>query len=435
MNNIVQKTDAVVIGGGIIGCATAYYLAKHGVKVVLLEKGELGGEGTGMTFGLIRDIGRVPAEIPLAVDSLALWKELSSELNYDIGWIQGGGIEIAETEQKLEKFAKYSSVVRGRGIKCKVINADELRKLMPIEIEIAGGIYSENSGHAEPKSVIDGFANAARKLGALIYTQTPCWGVEVNQNKVSAIITTRGPIRTDTVINAAGAYASRIARMIGFHIPIKLVSCTVAETYPVEPLSKTWLLGPQSTMRQTIHKTLYLCRGLEVITEHCMDFYDFEDITVWLPRLYESRKLVHLRFDFDHIMRDIRRILGFSWKARRQAEFPIYEPKPNRKIAEAYLRSLKEMLPSLKKTELRRIWAGLLDLTPDMLPIIGELKNPKRFITAAGLSGHGFALGPRIGKLVAEQIVYGKCSLSLEDFWPYRFAEGKFTKPSEYYSI
>lgn len=430
---MVKKADVVVVGGGISGCATAYYLAKRGVKVALVEKGEIASEGSGTTFGILRDIGRDPLETPLANASLQIWENLSAELNCDIGYIQGGGIYVAETEEELERFEGYARTAHESGVGCRIINVDEVRKFVPpLEAPLAGGLYSEMSAHAEPVATVNCFANAARGLGAQIYTRTLCWGIQVKRGRVSGVATNRGEIKTNTVVNAAGVYANRVAKMVGFHIPLKVVALTVAETEPVPPQFRTWIRGSRcGATRQTIRGTIYFLRGLNIPIEYYIGFDAFQDLGIWLPRLRAFRELTNLRFDLSYLQREFRRLFSISRKARRTAAFPIFVPKPNAKFVETDTQNLYKTMPSLRGTKVARMWAGLVDFTPDMIPVMGELDNPKGFIIAAGFSGHGFTLGPITGIIISELVVDGKTSLSIEGFRPSRFAEGKFGMPAD----
>jgi len=428
---MVKHSDVVIIGGGISGCATAYYLAKRGVKVALLEKGEIASEGSGTNVGLIRGIGRATCETPLAKSSLEIWGNLSAELNCDAGFIQGGGIYLAETKEELEEFEIYAKMAHESGIDCRLIDADEVRKLIPpLEVPLAGGLYSKMAGHVEPATAVNCFANAARRLGAQIYTKTPCWGIQVSRGRVSGVVSNQGEIKTETVVNAAGVYANRVAKLVGFHIPLKVVVFTVAETEPLPLQFTTWFRGSHCGVTPSIRGTLYFTRGLGVPIEYYIGLDAFQDLRIWLSRFRAFRECTKLRFDLSYLGREFRRVFGISQEAKRAAEFPLFDPKPNAKFVELYTQGLYETMPSLRGTRVARTWAGLIDLTPDMLPLLGKVENPKGFIIATGFSGHGFGLGPVIGRIISELVLDGKTSLPIEAFRPSRFAEGKFGMPA-----
>lgn len=420
-----KEADVVVVGGGIMGCAVAYYLAKRKVKVLLLEKKELGCGATGTSGAFIRLLRRDPVEIPLAIASVEMWENLSAELKYDVGYIPGGCLFTAETEAELEILESYMERDSEAGVDCRMVSFAEIKKLMPpVEQQQAGGLYCPKGGHAEPMAVVKGFADAAKRLGAQIYTKIACWGIEVSGGRVSGVVTNKGKIRTKTVVNVAGAYSGRVARMAGFHMPIKVESMSVAETEPLPPLFRVAWRRFDSGARQTIRGGLaFPSAGAR--TDHVLSLADFQDIHIWLPRYLSLRKDISLHFNVGQLWREFQRVFATSWEARRRAEFTTFEFKPYTEMAEGGLQALLKLMPSLEGTKIARMWSGPIVVTPDMLPIIGELGSPKGFITAAGFCGHGFALGPIIGRLISELVVDGKASLPIEALRPSRFAEGK----------
>jgi len=428
-STVVNKADVVIIGGGIVGCAAAYYLAKRGVKVALVEKGDISCEGSGHTFGAVRTFGKNPVEIPLMLKSVEMWKNLSAELNCEVGYRQEGGLYLAKTEDELEPIEQYLKGSRQEGeLDCRMLTPSDIKRLIPpLEAPMAGALYSPSSGWAERVLPARCFAEAARKLGAQIYTGTLCVGIDVSGGKVTGVMTDEGEVKTHTVINAAGVHAHRVARLVGFHMPLKITRITEFETEPLKQnLFKPWFVGP-CTAVQTGSGTIIAGTGE---THHDLGFDAFDDLQIWLPRLRNFRKMVELGFEGGHLKRELIRVFGLSLESRCEAAFPTFEPKASIKGAERAFRRLQELMPSLKEVRIAKVSAGLEGLTPDMLPVIGELNDPKGFIMAAGCSGVGYALGPVVGDLLSELIVDGQTSLSVGAFRPSRFAEGKFETPS-----
>jgi len=424
-----KEADVVIIGGGLIGCAAAYYLAKRALKAVVVEKGNISCEGSGTTFGAIRTFGKNPVEIPLTLKSTEMWKTLSAELNCEVGYVQEGGLYIAETEDELEPLEQYAEGThQEEKLDCRIIGPSEIKTLIPLlEMPMAGALYSPSSGWAERVVPARCFADAARKLGTQIHTETLCVGMEVSGGKVSGVRTNKGEIKAHTVINAAGVYAHRVARMVGFHMPLKIICMTECETEPLgQHPFKPWFVG-LSTAVPTVRGTIIVGGGG---THYDLGFDAFNDLQIWLPRLRNFRKMVNLRLDGAHLKRELVRVLSLSSESRRKAAFPTFVPKATIKGAEKAFRRLQELMPSLEEVKIAKISAGLEGLTPDMLPVIGELNKPKGFVMAAGWSGVGYALGPAVGHLLSEVIVDGKTSLPIDAFRPDRFAEGKLEMPS-----
>ncbi len=165
--------------------------------------------------------------------------------------------------------------------------------------------------------------------------------------------------------------------------------------------------------------------------DHDLGFDDFENLSVWLPRLLAFRKITWLHFNMGHTSREFKRVFGFTHEIKRKAEFPNVEPKTSVRRLEKYAQMQWETMPSLRGTKIARMWAGFIGVTPDFLPIIGELDRPKGFIIANGFCGHGFSIGPVVGRLMSELIIDGRPSISLKEFSPYRFIEGKFGVPPQ----
>lgn len=431
--DIEQACDVIIIGGGIVGCAAAYYLAKRGVKVVLLEKNKIGSEGSGLCAGVIRNVGSEPAEIPLRIASVEIWKHVSQDLKWQTGYVDGGVLYPAETEEQLEEMEKWTQMAQGMGVNCRMVTPEEIKKLIPpYEDPVSGGVYGEREGHAVPLMATQAWGKAAQEAGAHIYTKTPCWDIEVSGGRVISVVTDRGErIKTKTVLNAAGVYARRLAKMVDFHVPYKIVSLNLAETVPLPPLFKVLYRAPRSIAWQNPDNTLGFVGPTAVAMDHDLGFDVFENPLIWWPRYRVFRKIMWLHLNMGHIAREFKRVFGFTHDIRRRATFPNVEPKPAIHRLEKYAEMQWEVMPSLRGTKVARMWAGFIDITPDFLPIIGELHKPEGFVIATGLCGHGFSMGPIIGRLVSEIIIDGKPSISLEEFSPYRFTEGKFGMPAE----
>lgn len=434
---LAKEADVVIIGGGLIGCAAAYNLAKRRVKIALVEKGSISGEGSGTTFGAVRTVCRDPAEMPLALKSMGMWKNLSAALNCEVGFWQGGCLYIREKEEELEPLEQAVEMSRQGGVlDCRMLGSNEIKKLMPLmELPMAGALYSEGSGVAEPLVPARCYADAARRLGAQIYTETLCVGIEASGGRVSGVMTNKGEIKTHTVVNAAGVHAHRVARLVGFHMPLKVVNSLWGETESLgRVLFKPYFRGNRMTARSTVRGTIIFGGPRKKPADHALGLDAFNDFRIWLPLLLTFRQGIKLRLELSHLKREFVRVFGISFESRSKATFPTFVPKANIKSGENNFQVLLELLPSLKTVKIAKIWSGLVGLTPDMLPLIGELDNPKGFVMAAGWSGHGYALGPAVGELLSELIVDGKTSLSISAFRPSRFTEGKLGMPFSFYT-
>jgi glycine/D-amino acid oxidase-like deaminating enzyme len=213
---MAQTADVVIVGGGIVGSATAYYLAKGGAKVVLLEKGDIACEQSSRAWGFGRQQGRDPFEVPLAIESTRIWKGLEAELGADLEWRQEGGLSVAGTEAGVAAYEKWLDIARQHQLPTRLLSNREIRELMKgAEGNWPGAMYTSTDGQAEPTRVAAAFARAAGTLGAQIETGCAADAIETAGGAVIGVRGERGEVRASTVVCAAGAWSSRLLRTAG----------------------------------------------------------------------------------------------------------------------------------------------------------------------------------------------------------------------------
>ncbi len=422
-----NEADVVVIGGGIAGCATAYYLAKRNAKVVLIEKGDIADEQSGRAWGFVRQQGRSPAEIPLMLACNRMWRELPAELNADVEWVQGGLLALAPDEQMMEEYRAWLQIGEEHGVDARLLSRKEIKDLIPpLEGDWPGGMYTASDGHAEPVKATTAFARAAQELGAQIYTSCPVEQVEVAAGQVTGVVTNRGTITAPVVVCAAGAWSAKLARGLGISLPQQAVRATVAETVPAPPITRVGLWAPDLGFRQRPDGSCYIAAG--PIADYDVTLDSLRHWRLFLPNYMKNRGFFKVRVGSE-LLKDIARSLPRSPAKKRP--FPVgvgEEPRPNQKSVERGMRSFSRMFPAHSGLGVQRVWAGRIDVTPDLLPVLGEVDQPKGFIFATGFSGHGFAMGPITGVLISELILDGKASLDLSPFRFSRFKEKDWEK-------
>lgn len=422
------NADVVIIGGGIAGCATAYNLAKHNVRVVLLEKGNIGDEQSGRAWGFVRQQGRDPAEMPMMIACNRLWQGLPQELNADLEWVQGGNLALANDEESIQRYEESVGISRQFGLDTRLLSREEVRHLIPaLEGKFIGGMYTPGDGHAEPIKTTTAFARAAQEHGAEIYTGCAAEGIETTGGQVSAVITERGIIRAPLVVCASGAWSSKIGRMAGLSLPQRAVRATVAETNPVPPVTPIGVWAPGVSFRQRPNGSFYIAGGGGSDYDVTLD--TFRHMRMFLPNYFKNRGLFRIRAGGE-LLKDIGRHLPGSPARKHPFAHSVgVEPKPNAKRAQRTLRNFVEQFPSLSSIGIRKIWAGRIDATPDALPVLGAVDNPKGFLFATGFSGHGFAMGPIVGQIMAKLIMDGESEFDLHPMRYSRFKEGDLAQP------
>ncbi|MFQ5872228.1 MAG: NAD(P)/FAD-dependent oxidoreductase [Dehalococcoidia bacterium] len=423
-----ERADVVVIGAGIAGCATAYYLAKRGVNVVVLEKGSIGDEQSSRAWGFVRQQARSPRELPLMMTCSKIWGNLSQELNTDLEWVQGGALAVAGDEQTMERIRQWADVSKDFGLDTKILSGREIKELIPVmEGPWLGGMYTASDGHAEPGKVTNAFARAAQENGAVFRTNCAAEGIDVTNNKITGVLTEKGTITTPVVVCAAGAWSHKVARMVGLSLPYRVVRASVVETQPTEHLTRIALVGPGVAFRQRPTGSFYVAPGPGG-TDYDVNLDTFRDIRFFLPNFRRNRKLFRIHVGTELIKDVLRSMPGSSARRHPFAHTVGVEPKPNRKFLDRAIGNFRGLFPSLASLGVQRYWAGRIDATPDAIPVLGEVDRPKGFIFATGFSGRGFGMGPITGLLVSELIVDGRPSLDIHNMRHSRFREGDLDK-------
>ncbi|MEI2616441.1 MAG: FAD-binding oxidoreductase [Thermomicrobiales bacterium] len=418
-----SQADVVVIGGGIMGSAIAYYLANRKTDVVLLEKGTAGGEQSTRAWGFVRQQGRDIAELPLAVAMNRIWPELAAELDADLEWTQDGVLLVADTEERLQQFREWVDASSDYGIGTQIVSGREIHELIPaMQGTFLGGMYTPSDGHAEPTKVPMAFTNAARRLGATIYDGCAATGIEVTAGRVTAVHTERGTIHTPIVVCAAGAWSSRLARMVGLELPQLVVRATVAETYPVEPVTGIGVaIHGDVAFRQRPNGSIYM--SILGQSDHELMIDSVRYARWFMPNFRLNREFIHVHVN-TALVRDIAHSVPML-PERLQGADPLssYESVPARNVVEHARARLGTLIQALGNVPILRTWGGKIDMMPDAIPVIGAVDRPTGFILATGFSGHGFALGPIVGQVVSELILDNQPSIDLHALRFSRFAE------------
>src|SRR5712691_4657765 len=235
---IEREVDVVVVGAGIVGCATAYYLARRGVRVAVVERASVAGEQSRKNWGFVRQQGRDPLEVPLVMEANRIWRGLERELGADIEWIQGGNLALAADEARMARFEAWLPIAREFGLETRLLRGRDLGAVAPGLVgPWVGGMHTPGDGHADPEKATDAFARAAQAHGAAIHFDCAVQGVTTNAGAVSGVVTERGEIRASTIVCAAGAWSSRLARTLGLDLPQRWVRGTVARTTAAPPVT------------------------------------------------------------------------------------------------------------------------------------------------------------------------------------------------------
>src|SRR5688572_794627 len=353
-----NKYDVVIIGAGVHGLAIAYYLARHGIKnVAVLDKGYLGGGASGRNTAIIRSNYRTPEGVAFYDESVKLYEKMSVELGYNVVFSQQGHLSISHTESGIAGLRVRAEVNKLLGVDSRVINAQEVKELVPaIDISkrqrypILAALYHPPGGIIRHDAVVWGYAKEVDKTGISIFPFTEATGIGTANGRVTSVTTNRGTIQTETVVNATAGFCSIVSKMVGIKLPVVTHPLQAFVTEPLTPFLH------HVCVSATLHVYVSQTDRGELVIGSEIDPYASYSTRSTLPFLESTA---------GHVL---------------------------------------ELFPSLRHVRVLRQWAGSCDMTPDFSPIMGFVPELKGFILDVGWGTYGFKAGPVAGKRIAELI-------------------------------
>jgi glycine/D-amino acid oxidase-like deaminating enzyme len=420
--NAPKAADVVIIGGGIIGVSTAYFLAKEGIKVCLCEKGYISGEQSGRNWGFVRIQGRDEREIPMVLESQRIWRHFSSEAGIDTGYEQGGCLFTANDERELQSFQIWLDLAKKYDIATELLDQKRLRNEVGLAAnKWVGGILTRTDGRAEPQKATLAIAKAAQNLGASIITGCSVRGIETSGGSLSRVITEKGPISASTAVCAAGAWSSYFCRSLGISVPQLKVRGTVARTNSVETKINGTIFDRQVSIRKRTDGGYTVAHGSTF--DHAITPSSLRYSAKYLRALISEFSALKLSIGADFIDE---LAAPKQWDLDKKSPFEmnrVLNPKPNKKTISQIQKKLGEVYPELKNANIVESWAGMVETTPDVVPVISHIDTIPGFYLATGFSGHGFGIGPGAGSVISK-LIQNKPTVDVEAFRLDRFFDG-----------
>jgi len=420
--NPPNNADVVIIGGGIIGVSTAYFLAKEGVNVCLCEKGFISGEQSGRNWGYVRVQGRDEREIPMMLESLKIWRNFNSELNGETGFEQGGCIYTAYNERELQEYRSWIDLAEKYAIKTEMIDKKDLSEKVGLGANNwIGGIITRTDGRAEPQKATLAISQAAEKLGATIITGCSVRGLETSAGKVSKVITEKGAINTSAVLCAAGAWSSFFCRSLDIKVPQLKVKGTVARTNSIETKINGNIFDKKVSIRKRLDGGYTIAHG--AILDHPITPSTLYFAPKYIQALVKEFNVLKISIGKEFIEE---LTAPKTWDLDKVSPFErnrVLNPKPNKNIISKITNQVGEVYPELKGAKIIESWAGMVETTPDVVPVIAPLQEIPGLFLATGFSGHGFGIGPGAGKVISKMI-QNKPTIDLHPFRLERFFDG-----------
>ncbi|HYZ23441.1 MAG TPA: FAD-binding oxidoreductase [Rhodopila sp.] len=419
-----DHADVVVIGGGIIGVSTALFLAEKGISVALCEKGRIGGEQSSRNWGWCRTMGRDEAEIPLAMESLRLWRDMNRRTTRETGFRECGIMYLCQTEAEIAAQEAWFGQARQYQVDARLLRGEALEAVMPgATRRFIAGMHTPTDGKAEPALAAPAIAEAARERGAQIFTDTAVRGIERTAGRVSAVVTERGRIMCQAAVLAGGAWSRLFAGNAGLDLPQLKVLGSVFRTRPLAGGPEISAAGSVFAFRKRMDGGYSVARRnantAEITPDHLRLFSDF------LPRLVHNRHEIRLRLGSRSWaeLRTARR-----WSLDQVTPFEavrVLDPQPKQGLLEEARTELGKAFPVFAGMQIAESWGGMIDVTPDAVPVIDRVAHMPGFYIATGFSGHGFGIGPGAGRLMADLVAGDAPTVDPKPFRLYRFARTK----------
>ena len=371
-----REYEVIIIGGGIIGCATAFELAKRGITdILLIEKRYLTSGATGRCGAGIRQQWGSELNARLALESTHIFEHLEEYTGYghSCGLHQGGYLLVAYTQKEWDQFQENLKVQHRLGIDSRALTPQEAKQIVPYlnTDGVYGATFCQKDGHAAPFHCTQAYAQGAARMGVEFLTYTEVTGLQIQNGQIAGVETTKGPFSARIVLNCANVHAPELARMAGEELPVTSERHQALVTEPVAPLIDCMVMAFSRSfyVQQTPHGSFVMGIG---------------------PREEPS----------------------FSFRSTWQ-------------FLEQNCAVMCEALPVLRKLNVVRQWAGQYDLSPDRNPIIDEAKQARGFYSICGFSGHGFMVGPRIAILMANHLAGKDDTMDIRMFSKKRYETGK----------
>jgi glycine/D-amino acid oxidase-like deaminating enzyme len=417
-----------VIGGGIAGSAAAYYLALKGLSVVLLEKGEIAGEQSGRNWGFVRQQGRDSRELPLMMTCNRIWQELPAALDSDIEWRQGGVLYLAEGEAEMADYEAWLEHARAHDLDSRLLSGREAAGLLPgMSRDWTGGLYTPSDGQADPVKTTRAFAQAAARLGAEVRSGCIVEAIETGGGKVTGLRTEAGEVKAGAVLVAAGVWSNPLLRDLGLDLPQLRVRATVLRTKPAPEKTALGVWSPGLGFRQRRDGSFNVAAGGLVDHDIGLDSLRY----AWIFRQGFRQNRRHLRLCLGRpLLEDIATLFDrrAALKCRLTGHRAL-DPAPDPAKMQKGMAAFRALFPALRDLEVDYGWGGVIEATPDAIPVLDALPGVTGLYVATGFSGHGFGFGPIAGRLMAELIAGEAPSHDLAAFRFARFAEGRVLAP------
>jgi len=371
-----QTSDVLIIGGGFMGSATAFFLRQRGQSVTLLERDMIGQYASGVNFGNVRRQGRFLGQLELANRSRALWGRLPELIGEDLEFLPSGHMRVCYREEEIAELEAYAAAPEARELDLRIYSGKELHQRFPfLGPVVKAGSYAPHDGHANPRLAAPAFARAAIRNGARIEERTEVTEVEKVGDHFEVTTADGRVFSAAQLLITAGAWGQKLSAQFGEPVPLDTFGPQMSVTEPV-PYALPTVIGVYTKIAEEVIYFRQIPRGNIIIGGG-----------------------VRSRPDM----------------VNKRAAF-----MPHSIINQ--LQQMRRLLPGVANLNIIRVWSGIEGYLPDSLPVMGRSGNVDGLFYAFGFCGHGFQLGPGVGDVMAELLSTGSTSTSITPFDIRRFA-------------
>lgn len=414
-NRLPCSTDVAIIGGGIIGIASALALVNRGMSVSVFEKGTLACEQSSRNWGWIRTLMRHPSEVPLALQAGSLWRDIQRQV--DVGFRQSGILYLAKSAKDMHSFHTWQQ--KTASTDAVLLSKKACSEMIPdTTTEWFGGLYSQTDAVAEPKLATQGLASLVRQRHGQIFENCAVRGLNIKSGRLEGIETEYGTVKAKNVLLAGGAWSRLFCLNTGIALPQLKVHASVLR-----------VSAPDANLPLTINGKDFTCRqdiaGDYVVSQFNSSYADlvpdsFRLCKHYLPAWLSNNGLVKLRLS-KRFWEELRIPNQFNIHAPTPFEkHRILDPRPLPQTAHA-LQKLALAFPCFSTARIKEMWSGYIDVTPDALPFLDEAPSIPGLFIATGFSGHGFGISPAVGEAIGSVIAGSTPALDLHPFRLSRF--------------
>ncbi|OBQ69169.1 FAD-binding oxidoreductase [Mesorhizobium loti] len=420
-----KASEVVVIGGGVIGVTTALFLGRRNISVTLLEKGRIAGEQSSRNWGWIRQQGRDADELPVVIEAQRLWRQLAEECGEDIGLRQAGVTYLARTDKEMAGFAKFLKIAEIHGVDTRLLDQGETARLIPaMSRSFKGAMTTPSDMRAEPWVAVSALARLAAREGVTIIENCAARMLDISAGRVSGVWTEQGRIATSSAVVASGAWTSLFLRAHGVSIPQLSVRATVAATGPMPEIHSGAVADEHIAFRRRQDGGYTLASG--GTSQLYVGPDAFRHATKFVPALmanpFGTSYLPAAPRGYPDSWSTPRR-----WNADEESPFErirILNPAPKASALRDIEREFAALFTQFKTVPIKASWAGMIDAMPDVVPVVDRAAEIPGLVIATGMSGHGFGIGPGMGRVVSDLVQGNEIGHDLHRFRQSRFSDG-----------